>query len=304
MTHRLPAARALIARRLFISGIEAVEDGEHDQQPERQGPGQVRAERGTVPRALDPQHLEQRADPEADDDRWHHQARDGEVKERRRAPEAPAKGQPGEKREQHRADHHDQTEAERAVKRAPDVTDRLWLEQLPEPVQRHSVHREHEPALGALERQEHDRHDRAVKEQDEQAEQQRQRPKDRRPTHAHSSLRMSTARIKSAIITMTAASRTIALGAAGGNCRYESWVAICLPTEAICPPPSTSTVTKSPITIAMTKIEPIAIPVFDKGRTTLVITCQVVAPASTAASISERSIRTIELKIGTIIVKV
>jgi hypothetical protein len=81
-------------------------------------------------------------------------------------------------------------------------------------------------------------------------------------------------------------------------------VAICLPTEATCPPPSTSTVTKSPITMAITNIEPMAIPVFDSGRMTVHRSCNVLAPAALAASMSERSIRIIELKLGTIIISV
>ena len=72
-----------------------------------------------------------------------------------------------------------------------------------------------------------------------------------------------------------------------------------LPTEAICWPPITPTVTKSPITMVMTKIEPIRMPVRDSGTITFQSVCQPLAPASSAASSSERSMRIIELKIGT-----
>src|ERR1700738_356068 len=41
-----------------------------------------------------------------------------------------------------------------------------------------------------------------------------------------------------------------------------------LPIDAICCPPMTPTVRKSPMTTVMTKIEPIVMPVFDKGSTT------------------------------------
>ena len=72
-----------------------------------------------------------------------------------------------------------------------------------------------------------------------------------------------------------------------------------MPTEAICWPPITPTVTKSPITMVMTKIEPITMPGLDSGMMTFHSVCQPVAPASQAASISARSMRIIELKIGT-----
>ena len=62
----------------------------------------------------------------------------------------------------------------------------------------------------------------------------------------------------------------------------------------------TPMVTKSPITMVMTKIEPMAMPVFDSGMTTLARTCQPLAPASRAASISDLSMRSMELRIGTI----
>ena len=73
-----------------------------------------------------------------------------------------------------------------------------------------------------------------------------------------------------------------------------------LPTEAICWPPMTPTVTKSPITRATTKIEPMISPVRLSGSTTCHTVCQGLAPLSRAASSRLRSMRIIELKIGTI----
>ena len=66
------------------------------------------------------------------------------------------------------------------------------------------------------------------------------------------------------------------------------------------PPPSTFTVTKSPMTMVMTKIEPMTMPGLASGRMTWRIVCHSEAPASRAASISDWSMRIIELKIGTI----
>ena len=78
----------------------------------------------------------------------------------------------------------------------------------------------------------------------------------------------------------TATSRITELAAAGGNCSAPIWVLITLPTEAICWPPITPTVTKSPITMVMTKIEPMTIPGFDRGMTMFTSVCHPVAPAS------------------------
>ncbi len=52
------------------------------------------------------------------------------------------------------------------------------------------------------------------------------------------------------------------------------------PAEAICSPPITPTVTKSPITIVITKIEPMTIPGFASGMMTLTSVWKPVAPAS------------------------
>ena len=57
-------------------------------------------------------------------------------------------------------------------------------------------------------------------------------------------------------------------------------VLIILPTEAICWPPITPTVTKSPMTMVSTKIEPMTMPGLVRGMTTLVSVCQPDAPPS------------------------
>ena len=54
------------------------------------------------------------------------------------------------------------------------------------------------------------------------------------------------------------------------------------------------------MTMVSTKIEPMTMPGFTSGRMTWRMVCHSVAPASVAASISDLSMRTIELKIGTI----
>ena len=58
------------------------------------------------------------------------------------------------------------------------------------------------------------------------------------------------------------------------------------------------TVANSPITRVTTKIEPMAMPGLASGMMTLVSVCQPLAPASCAASTSERSMRISVLKIG------
>ena len=73
-----------------------------------------------------------------------------------------------------------------------------------------------------------------------------------------------------------------------------------LPTDAICCPPITPMVTKSPMTMVMTKMEPMMMPVRDNGTITFHSVCQAEAPLSLAASIRLRSMRIMELKMGTI----
>src|SRR5690242_9586533 len=71
-------------------------------------------------------------------------------------------------------------------------------------------------------------------------------------------------------------------------------------TEALWLPLITFTTKKSPMTSVMTKIEPSAIPVLDSGTTMSQMMRQPLLPPSRAASMSERSMRAMELKIGTI----
>ena len=66
------------------------------------------------------------------------------------------------------------------------------------------------------------------------------------------------------------------------------------------PPLITVTTKKSPITSVTTNSAPSAMPVLHSGSTTFHTTPQRVAPASTAASSSDLSMRAMELKIGTI----
>ena len=74
--------------------------------------------------------------------------------------------------------------------------------------------------------------------------------------------------------------RITAFAAAAGNCRYCISTLMILPTEAICCPPITPMVMKSPMTMVTTKIEPMMIPGRHSGITTLNSICQVDAPAS------------------------
>jgi hypothetical protein len=64
------------------------------------------------------------------------------------------------------------------------------------------------------------------------------------------------------------------------------------------------TTKKSPITSVITKMEPSAIPVLDSGTTISQMMRQPLLPPSSAASMTERSMRAIELKIGTIMNRV
>src|SRR5262245_62288735 len=103
-----------------------------------------------------------------------------------------------------------------------------------------------------------------------------------------------------ATISITMISRQTALAAAGGYWRMAISFDMAATTDELWPPLMTLTTKKSPITSAMTKMEPSAIPVFERGITMSVMTRNRLAPPSTAASITARSIRAIELKIGTI----
>ena len=93
------------------------------------------------------------------------------------------------------------------------------------------------------------------------------------------------------MISSTIDSSTTALAAAAGNCRYDISTWMILPIEAICWPPITPMVTKSPITMVTTKIEPMAMPGLHSGTTTFQTVCQPEAPASCAASSNDRPTR-------------
>jgi hypothetical protein len=73
-----------------------------------------------------------------------------------------------------------------------------------------------------------------------------------------------------------------------------------LPTEAICWPPITPMVTKSPMTMVTTKIEPIRMPVRDSGTTTFHSVCQPRRRVAARLPAALRSMRIMLLKIGTI----
>src|ERR1700709_815466 len=144
------------------------------------------------------------------------------------------------------------------------------------------VERKGEAAGRTLERQDENDDGGAIEEQHEQQEEHGQRIEREGAAlvHRHSSLRMSTMRFSTVMMSMVAPSRITALAAAGGNCRALSRVSMALPAEAICSPPITPKVMKSPMTMVTTKIEPMAMPGFDSGMMTLVSICQPVAPAS------------------------
>src|SRR5206468_11603902 len=103
-----------------------------------------------------------------------------------------------------------------------------------------------------------------------------------------------------ATISITMIRRQTALAAAGGYWRIAISFDIAATTDELWPPLMIFTTKKSPITSAMTKMEPSAIPVFERGITISVMTRARLAPPSTAASITARSIRAIDLKIGMI----
>ena len=88
------------------------------------------------------------------------------------------------------------------------------------------------------------------------------------------------------------------MAAAAGYCSSDIWFFIISATEALWPPLITCTVEKSAITSVTTKIVPMAMPGLASGRMTLHRIWKLLAPASRAASISERSMRIRVLKIG------
>ncbi len=91
---------------------------------------------------------------------------------------------------------------------------------------------------------------------------------------------MSTMRDIMVMIRKVITSRITALAAAAGNCSALTRVSMILPAAAICWPPITPMVMKSPITMVMTKIEPITMPGLASGMMTLTSVWKPVAPAS------------------------
>ncbi|MPL80540.1 hypothetical protein SDC9_26441 [bioreactor metagenome] len=166
----LPGAGTLVARRLLIGGVEAVEDREHHQKAEGQRPGQLRTEARGRPVHLQPEAVEDQPDAQRDKDRGDHQRGDGQIEQRRRAAETLAEGKPRHHRDHHGRHHHHQPEHEGTAERAPDIAHRLLLEQVVEPIGRGPVHREGQPAFRPLEGQDRDGDRRAVKEDHEQHE--------------------------------------------------------------------------------------------------------------------------------------
>ena len=229
--------------------------------------------------------VEHQADPEGDQDRGHDQAGHGEVEHHGGAAKRLSEREAGGQREHHGQPHDHARQGERTCERPLEIPDHLRLEELPEPVQRHAVHREGESAVDPLERQDDNRDDGSVHEHHEQREEEREgrgtRPSALRPGARHSSLRTSTIRISAATIISTTASRMTASAAAAGVLEQRPLVVHSRPpTDALWPPDIICTVTKSPITSVTTKIVPIAMPGLHRGRITCRTVRQVPAPAS------------------------
>ena len=172
-----------------------------------------------IPGRPDADLLEQHADAERDDDRGHDEAGDGQVEQRRRADELAAEGEAGEQRHDdgRRPSPSGRACSERREAGA-EIADRLRLEQVGEPVQRHAVEREGQAAVRALEAQDEDRRQRAVEEQHEQREEggedvEAERCASRGPSQ--SSLRISTMRRMPATISSTSDQQHHRVGGGG-----------------------------------------------------------------------------------------
>jgi hypothetical protein len=115
---------------------------------------------------------------------------------------------------------------------------------------------------------------------------------------------MFTKRISTPMIMRTVTRSTMEVAEAEGYCSRAMSLEISRPTLALCEPDMNRTVMKSPITSVSTKMVPIMIPGLESGMITLRRICQSEAPLSRAASIRERSMRIIVLKIGVIMNRV
>ena len=163
--------RAEIARRFLPGAVEARHHGEHHQHAEGQRPGELRAERGGVPGRLEAEVGGMQADADAEHEAGRDQAADHDIEDDAVAGEALAEGEAGQEGDDDGDHRHHHREPDRAVERALDVAGAHLGEQVHEPVQRESLHREDQPAAHVLERQDVDADHRAVEREDVEGEQ-------------------------------------------------------------------------------------------------------------------------------------
>src|SRR6267143_35261 len=205
VAERLARRRAEVAGGLLVAVVEAVEDGEHDEQPEGQRPREMgaepRRERARARReSLDDagetdalrrpsdqrvEEAELDGDPERDDDRRHDQARHRRVEDEGRAAEPPPERVAREQRDEHGEHHDDRAQLQRPSEGRPDVDHAEAAPQTDEPVRGDAVQGKGQAARRSLERQYDDRQHRTVEEQDEQAEDRRERVEGGRPSPGH-----------------------------------------------------------------------------------------------------------------------
>src|SRR6267143_1052362 len=205
VAERLARRRAEVAGGLLVAVVEAVEDGEHDEQPEGQRPREMGAEprrerAGARRESLDEageadalrrppdqrvEEAELDGDPERDDDRGHDQARHRRVEDEGRAAEAPPERVAREQRDEHGERHDDRAQLQRPSEGRPYVDHAEAAPQTDEPVRGDAVQGKRQAARRSLERQYDDRQHRTVEEQDEQAEDRRERVEGGRPSPGH-----------------------------------------------------------------------------------------------------------------------
>src|ERR1700747_3077386 len=161
----LPWRCAEVPRSLFEPSIKPVEDRKHDQKAKWQGPGEMSAKarseephcRGpALDAALDGEIVEQpefECDAKRGNDRWHDQARDGDIEQEARAAERFPEGHAGRYRNDDRQHHDDKAEPQRPLEGRPDVDDARPGKYLAEPHQGNAVHRKGKAAASSLERE-------------------------------------------------------------------------------------------------------------------------------------------------------